>query len=298
MNNTLKLKDGFSGERALVLPQILIKQMEKSQLLSALHITDIGYYPKATHHYRMRNEGIDQFVFIYCIDGTGWYKLEGKEQQVKANQFFILPAGKPHAYGSNKENPWTIYWIHFKGSLAMHYAEGADIPIEVKPENDSRIHGRNNLFEEMFHTLNSGYSLDNLHYATTLLHYYLGSLRYLQSYRHAMPHQQKEKSMIEIVIHFMKENLEKHLTVEEMATFTNYTPNHFSTLFKAEVGHPPLAYFNLLKIQEACRILDSTDIRLNQLCHKVGIDDSYYFSRLFSKIMGMSPREYRHTKKG
>ena len=34
-------------------------------------------------------------------------------------------------------------------------------------------------------------------------------------------------------------------------------------------------------------------MKINQICHKVGIEDCYYFSRLFSKTMGMSPKEFR-----
>lgn len=67
--------------------------------------------------------------------------------------------------------------------------------------------------------------------------------------------------------------------------------------FKASTGHSPLAYFNLLKIQEACRLLDHTSMKLNQVCYKLRIDDPYYFSRLFKKIMGMSPRAYRILQK-
>ena len=66
----IKLKDGFSGERALVLPQSIVQEMEKDALSSILHITDIGYYPKALHHFRERKEPICQFVFIYCIEGV------------------------------------------------------------------------------------------------------------------------------------------------------------------------------------------------------------------------------------
>ena len=59
---------------------------------------------------------------------------------------------------------------------------------------------------------------------------------------------------------------------------------------------PPLNYFNLMKIKEACRSLDQTDMKINQICHKIGIAVCYYFSRLFSKIMGLSPREYREAR--
>ena len=112
----LRLKDGFSGERALVLPLIVVEMMEQDPLCSMLHITDIGYYPKAKHHFRERKEPINQYVFIYCVDGAGWYQLGKQRYNVSANQYFILPAGIPHAYGADADHPWTIYWIHFKGN--------------------------------------------------------------------------------------------------------------------------------------------------------------------------------------
>jgi len=43
----VRLKSGFNGERAIVIPQLIIKIMEKDPLISMLHITDIGYYPKS-----------------------------------------------------------------------------------------------------------------------------------------------------------------------------------------------------------------------------------------------------------
>lgn len=161
----IKRKDGFNGERALVLPLSVVQEMEKDALSSVLHITDIGYYPKALHHFRERTEPISQFVFIYCIEGAGWFRTNEQEYAVKANQYFILPAGIPHAYGSDESNPWTIYWIHFKGKLASYFAGQANRPIDIKPSIQSRISNRNDLFEEIFHTLEMGYSHENLLYA-------------------------------------------------------------------------------------------------------------------------------------
>ena len=91
----------------------------------------------------------------------------------------------------------------------------------------------------------------------------------------------------------MKENLEKKISLQQMAQYTGYSSSHFSMLFKKETGHSPLNYFNLLKIQYACQLLSSTNMKINQISFKVGIDDSFYFSRLFTKLMGMSPKDYR-----
>ena len=57
-------------------------------------------------------------------------------------------------------------------------------------------------------------------------------------------------------------------------------------------------YANQLRINKACSLLDFTDLHINQICYRVGITDPYYFSRLFSRIMGMSPSAYRRVKKG
>lgn len=294
----IKLKDGFLGERALVLPKVVVEMMEKDPLTSTLHITDIGYYPKALHHFRERTEPINQYVFIYCTDGAGYYRIGRNEYAVSANQYFILPAGIPHVYASDDVRPWTIYWIHFKGSLAFSYVGDIRTPVNVLPEKHSRINDRNALFEEMFNTLRTGYSNENLHYVTSLFHYYLGSLRYLKQYRRTFGEKATDKDMVTLSIHYMKENVEKHITLQDVANHVNYSPSHFSMLFKKQTGHSPLTYLNLLKIQQACSLLDNTDMKINQICYKVGIEDPYYFSRLFSKIMGMSPYEYRKTKKG
>lgn len=282
----------------LVLPKLIVEAMEADPLLSKLHITDIGYFPRALHHCRERRVPINQFVFIYCTDGEGWYRIGEHTHAVMANQYFILPAGVPHAYGASQSAPWTIYWIHFKGDMAVYYAKDALYPMDIRPGSRSRISDRIGLFEEMFAILKSGYSNENLRYVSSLFHYFLGSLRYVKQYRSANGDRHDEADVVEEAIHYMKENMEKRLSLQDMALHTGYSSSHFSALFRQKTGHSPSAYFNLLKVQYACLLLDTTDMRVNQICYKVGMEDMFYFSRLFSKIMGMSPKEYRKSKKG
>lgn len=293
----IKRKDGFSGERALVLPTSIVREMEKDALSRTLHITDIGYYPRAKHHFRKRDIAISQYIFIYCVEGKGWFDINDKHYAVEQNQCFILPPNVPHSYGADKKDPWTIYWIHFKGELAAHYATRLLNPVDIKPGVYSRINGRLNLFEEVYHTLELGYSKENVLYACSALHYFLGSICFLQQYRNATSDNQAG-DVVENAIHYMKENIEKKLTVADFATYTGFSVSHFSSLFNSRTGYSPVNYFNLLKIQHACYLLDHTDMRVNQVCYKIGIEDCYYFSRIFSKMMGLSPSEYKKQKKG
>ena len=297
--NSRTMKDGFQGERQLVLPEMVVRQMETDRFLSALHITDIGYYPSATYHEIRRKEGVGQYVFIYCVQGFGWYEVEGQHYDIHPNQYFIIPVGKPHKYGAAKEHPWTIYWIHFKGSLASCYADHAVEPKEIRPELHSRISNRQNLFEEIFFTLQRGFYLENLSFASSLFHYYLGSLRYIHQYRDAFHPAESEtnEGVVEALIHYMEENKEKRLTLEALARYSGYSASHMSMLFRRQTGMAPLNYFNKLKMDGARYLLDHTDMKVNQICHKLGFDDAYYFSRLFSKLVGMSPKAYKAKSK-
>ena len=296
-----KIKSGFFGERAIILPNPVIDEFKKTELGSLLYITDIGFYPKANFHFRKRskNEAV-QYILMYCVEGEGWYEIDNEIHAVTANQVFVLPKGQAHSYGSSNNNPWTIYWIHFDGAKARFFSEGLDIPLQVSPEKDSRLEDRFQLFEEIFSTLKNGYSKNNLEFSITALFYFFGSLKYLASYRASKNFNQilLQRDVSEEAIHFMRENVRKRLTLKEIANYVGFSPSHFSALFQCKTGYSPLNYFIQLKIQEACHHLDFSTMKINQISMLVGFDDPFYFSRLFTKTMGVSPSEYRNKKKG
>ncbi len=294
------MRDGFVGSRTLVLPLMVQTMLKNEPLCKHLYVTDIGYYPHAYYHMRERPVPIGQYVLIYCVDGCGYFWIENEngdrcEHKVVANQYFILPAGCRHCYWADKSDPWTIYWIHFAGDQACLYGENGIIPSVVCPEIDSRINDRHHLFEEVYNTLMRGYTRENLIYSSVVLQHYLASLVYVKSYRNAVSHSE-ETEVVGAVLHFMRENVGKRLKLTDLANYTGLSVSHFSALFRSATGHSPLEYFNMIKIQEACRLLDYSAMRINQICHKVGIEDCYYFSRLFSKVIGMSPTEYRNRE--
>lgn len=297
----LKLKSGFSGEQAVILPTSIIEEFKASHIGNQLFITDIGFYPNAGNHFRQRKaDETNQFILIYCIDGDGWFRIDNITTKITANQAFILPKNKAHAYGCNIKRAWTIYWIHFDGHMASYLAENLDKPIFISPDSDSRINERIKLFEEIFQTLKNGYSRQNLEFSSSALLYFMGSIKYLNTYRLATTSIKTpiDKDFIENSIHYMRENIHKKLSVKSIADYVGISVSHFSTIFQSKTGYPPLGYLTHLKIQQACHFLDFTEMKVNQISAKVGYDDPQYFSRVFSKTMGMSPASYRKKKKG
>lgn len=289
----MKLKDGFKGSRSFVFPHDIVKKMEEDPFAKDLHITDIGYYPVAHYHYRERSEGCDQFVLLYCVAGKGWCKFGNQRYELRAHQFIVLPIHTTHAYGADVNNPWSIYWIHFAGEKAPYFAGSLNKITEISPTEHSRIEERIDLFEEMFVTLERGYQLENIYYAITCLYHFLGSLVYLNQYRE-YDKTHGNVDAIEKSVHYMQENIERKVTLKELAEEVSYSPSHYSALFHSKMGYSPLNYFMRLKIQKACRLLEFGNMKVNQVAFKLGFDDPFYFCRVFTKIMGIAPIKFRN----
>lgn len=104
--------------------------------------------------------------------------------------------------------------------------------------------------------------------------------------------------MIEDSIFFMKENIQKKLTLKELSRKAGLSPSHFSFKFYKKTGRSPMDYLIHLRIQRACQFLDNSELRIGEVSEKVGYEDNFYFSRIFKKIMGVSPVKYRKQPKG
>lgn len=292
----MKRQEGFKGQESIVLPESIIREMAINPLAMLLYVTDIGYYPNAKDHFRIREDGCEQNILIYCVEGEGWYETEIGKFQVKRNQYFIIPENMPHCYGSSKFNPWTIYWLHFAGEKASLFVGKQNGPMEITEAVNARYQDRILLFEEIFQNLNKGFSAENLEYANICLWHMLGSFRYLSQFRTV--NELKQQDSLDKSIAMMKANLETSLALSDLAEKAGLSESHFSLMFKKKTGMTPITYFSHLKIQKACQMLDFSNFHIKEIAQHVGFDDPYYFSRVFSRIMGMSPMKYRKNKKG
>jgi len=288
-------KEGFEGQKAIVIPRkVLSSRCAKNEIISSLYITDIGYYPKAKFHYRTRHSGAEQHILIYCHDGCGKAIIKETEYSVEQGEFIIVPAKQSHTYHADENNPWTIYWVHFKGTAAD--AIVSFIKKEKKSFKGFMAFSQSpvNLFNEIYSQLERGYSNDNLIYANMSLWHFLVSVIYNNKLPGAA--KRNEKDEIDKAIDFLAERLNQTLSLEDIAAAVNLSSSHFSYVFKRKTGFSPIDYFNHLKIQKACQYLLFTNLRIKEIGDKIGISDPYYFSRLFTKIMGMPPKEYKSKR--
>ena len=289
-----RIRDGFTGQKMLVLPKQVVKDTASCGLTKNLYLTDIGFFPDARYHYVERSFKFPQYILIYCVSGAGWYKLS-QEIEIKQNQFCILPANEYHSYGACNNDPWTIYWFHFSGENASNLWKiyyNSHYPCRQIPYSTYRIE----LFNKLYNTLDIGYSRQHVEFASLVLPHLISS--FLYPYLFESIDKDSPRHRIDEAIVFMRANLTISLSLKQIAKQVNYSVPHFVSEFKKKTGYSPIDYHNRLRIQKACQFFDLTNKAVKEVSLMLGYKDPYYFSRLFSKIIGQSPTVYKNRIKG
>ncbi len=288
----LKIKDGFSGELQINIPrEVIINKLRKQEFLNNLFVTHIGFFPKAKFHYRERPYGCPDNILIYCVDGKGHVQNDEDSYSLEANQFIILPPGKFHMYQADLREPWSIYWIHFSGNMLKSLNKWLNTYDFVKPTeiiHDKKIVEQ---WAEIYYSLESGFTEKNLAFANLSLYRFL---TFFICPQNPISYTPKENPVGESIA-YMKSNIDRLLSIQDLATHMNCSSSHYTSIFKKIKGASPIDYFITLKVNYACQLLSQTALRVNEVASKLGYEDSFYFSRLFKKITGKSPKEYKKS---
>lgn len=288
---------GFTGERMIEIPKEIVDKCRTMPLISHLFITQMGFFPRARHHYYQRPTGMSQVILLYCTDGLGWIQVPGGRVIIQAGSVFAIAPNVPHSYGADATNPWTIYWFHLNGSQC------AGVTMTTKNDGDTAPQAmrvgfseeRIRLFDQIVATFLNGYSPANLLFANLTLSSFLSSFvrpdAFQPNTRVGVVANPTEKAIL-----FMQDNLSTPVTLDNIAQSASLSTSFFCRKFKQDTGYAPIEYFNHLRMQRACQLLHFSNLRINEVASQLGMDDPFYFSRLFRKQMGLSPAQYRKTE--
>jgi two-component system response regulator YesN len=96
----------------------------------------------------------------------------------------------------------------------------------------------------------------------------------------------KSKEFIEI-------NYKKDISLDDVSRVVDVSPYYFSKLFKEETGENFIEYLTRIRIEQAKKLLQNRDMSIKNVCSDTGYSDPNYFSRIFKKLVGVTPTEYR-----
>ncbi len=260
---------------------------------SLLYAQEIGTLQALQPHISRRTQ-LDSFLFFVVLDGTGELNYEGKRYALSAGDAVFIDCMKPYAHQPCETALWTLKWVHFQGvTLAEIYKKYRDRggkpvfrPTALIPFTE--------LIDRCYETA-SGHShirdmeLNSI-LAELLVRIMQQTVRESGDQKHRAYTKRVQPAAVKAYIDV---NFEKKLTLESLAAQFFVDKTYLARIFRAQYDSTVMNYLYRVRVTKAKELLRFTEDTIEQVGKAVGMEDSNYFSRMFKKIEGISPGEYR-----
>ncbi len=270
----------------MILPILL----DKTKLLP-IYVVRIGI---TRNQYKIsREDGFNSYQILYCVSGSGIFKVGGKSYKISSGDAFFFRPGVPHEY-IPVEKPWKTTWITYSGSSAEGIADYLGL-------GDTAVFSIPNLteFDLLTKSLSDVFISDKADKEIRSSCILYKMLIKVGGYIDNLPQNggmtQNEKfQKISPVIDLMKRKYNEDISLETMADEIGVTANHLCRLFNQVYGVTPLKYLTQLRLNEAKNFLSSSDdMKIKDIAAATGFNGVSYFCTVFKKYEGVTPEVYR-----
>ena len=242
-----------------------------------------------------RPKGRLDYQLLYIVSGKGHFYFHGEDRVVYAGRMVLIQPRQEQHYEYFGEDKPEVYWVHFTGSDVKNILRSYNIPMDDPIFYSGASSTYSYLFKEMIHELQNcktGYE--------DLLTMYLRQIfllvqRIRQEERPTVSTYIQEE--MEFARRYFNEHYNEPISIQEYAESRNMSVCYFQRNFKQIVKHTPMQYLLTIRVNNAASLLETTDYSMAEIAAIVGYEDPLYFSRLFRKIKGVSPRDYRNLVK-
>ncbi len=241
-------------------------------------------YPHTCEGYR------NIYILHLCIDGKGYYEVEGKKYEITAGQSFIIYPGVKMKYYPDKDNPWTYVWIDFFGSGCSTLLENtafSDGLFVTPPLNLDVIYPLFKKGKEDYASLNAHKTKADFF---NVLAFYIENFPSKKS--------EGEYNNFTLIKNFIDSNY--FLTDMSVDYIAKKLRLHRTQIYRIVKQNTSLSVKELLdnkRIEEAKSLLVRQNISIKEIAYLVGYANPYHFSNAFKKRVGVSPRQYQIDKK-
>lgn len=284
---------------------------------SLLHLQEVGSLSAIRPHTSKR-EKLQSYLCFMVEDGEGELVYEGKKYELRSGDVVFIDCRKAYSHSTGM-NPnaglWSLRWCHFYGpSMPAIYAKycergglpvirGADVSVDLARGADM---GRRD-------DVSCGADVSQYVAILTDIYTLASSSDYIRDMRingklndlltllmesswHREAHTNAPKKMeISRVKSFLDEHYKEKLSLESVASHFFIDKHYLARLFKEQYGVTLVTYLQQVRITHAKRMLRFTDKSIEEIGLECGIGELNYFSRVFKKLEGVSPSEFRRV---
>jgi len=265
-------------------------------LSKPLIVTSCGYYRVDSGPVIKTNrpKGRRDYQLLYILEGKAHFYFETGEKIVNKGEMVLFRPYEPQSYFYFPKDKCQAFWVHFTGSDVEDILNYFELP----PHNifySGTSPDYQWLFEQMIRELQLCRANYKELLTMLLRHIFLLINRYLK---------ENGKSGIDTLndiehsIRYFNENYTKDINIEEYAKSLHVSTCWFNRRFKQVTKVTPLQYILSLRLSNAKMLLETKDYNVTETAYAVGFNNPLYFSRLFTKHIGIPPSEYKslHTE--
>lgn len=273
-----------------------------------LHITTVGYshidpnqkYPINDEHPQSHSFNWDNgrilngYYLIFISKGQGVFETaRTKATTITAGTCLFLFPGVWHRYKPDMKTGWEEYWIGFNG----YYADELMKKGFFNPDTPFVDAGLNREILTLFHAILDKVRNSYNGYPQIIAGMALQILGIVNSISFYKEQENDPVSrLISKAKFLLQESLEKSIDMEKLVKELPMSYSNFRKAFRKYTGESPYQYHLNLRLNKAKDLLLSTTLNINEVAYQTGFDSVFYFSKLFKKKEGISPKYYRTEK--
>jgi AraC-like DNA-binding protein len=247
---------------------------------------------RGTTGYVLTPRKVADYNVIYVTQGEVVWVIDEVEHVLTPGRLALVPPGVPH-HGFSRTEQFLLLSYH--GDVTLPGGQNV-FELLIPPLAEDVVPGS----RLDFYLRNGGleHDRDDPRDVALMLQHWVELIfaelvrdnfhRGLLGYRESDP-------VVSDVLEELLRRVSRPTTLEELAAFAGYSPQHLNRTFQRRLGVTPLQYLTRLRMQRAAELLVENRLTVQRIARAVGIDDPFYFSRLFKRHTGQSPIRFREA---
>ena len=254
---------------------------------SSLNIDNIGVSDEADIT-RFGPDNRGSSIIFYVLNGKGYFN----GNLVEKGQGFIHISKQPEEYHSDENEPWTLLWAATD--------DNAMKPI-LNSVNADKTTGIFNCdlspyLPELMKKLKK-LNMKKLNRAE-MLEIFMSIFKYHFASIEPFLHAATERAYLDYAINYIQSNYHTKITVTDLTSLLGISQPYLFKIFKNNFDKSPKQYITDLRMMQAKRLLDETDLSIYQVATATGYSDYFTFAKAFNLKTGYTPKSYRNRKSG